>query len=1129
MKNRLFKDFIREVKCTKSRFISIVLIVALGVGFFIGVKAASPSMKYSANKFFEMNNFMDFRIISEFGLKDDDIKAISQVQGVSQVMASYSTDLLVNSKGKNSVVRVHGLPRYVESNEKPINEVNVVEGRLPNKSGECVVESHQKFEGSYKIGDKVTFNSPEEGKNIKDIVKEESFTVVGLIESPQYISFDRGISQVGDGTVLYYMMILPQDFAYPRYTECYVKVNKNYEEASTFSDEYKEVISRIREKLQGLEKARIEVNRNEIMEEANKQLNEGKDKLNKETQELNNKISKGNEDLDNGKKEIATKETELAQGEKKLIQGRKDIDKSKAEISQREVELQEGRKKYNEEIAEGERKLEQGKKDYEEGLEKYNKEYADFQVKKEESQKKIDKGKEDLEKLRQEIVALQVLYDNLSAFLDKEDPSLVQLKSTIDEKKEQYKKGQGEIAAAEKQLADAEHEFQVAKSNLDNAKKQLDESEAKLQSEKVEGQRKLDDGQAQINNGKEEIVKAEAQYNKSKLELEQGKQKLDQSKGNIAEAEKNLNKAKEDATLQLEMARDEMNKKEEEIKKVSLGKWYIFDREGTPGYKSFLDDAARINAIASIFPLFFFIVAALVCLTTMTRMVEEQRTQIGTLKALGYSNKDIASKYFFYAFAAAIIGSAIGIAWGLALLPKLIFNAYSAMYRLPHFYVTSSWLIILLSILGALLCTCTVAIIVTYKELKSNPAVLMRPKAPRIGKRIFLEKIPFIWDKMNFTAKVTARNLLRYKVRFFMTVLGVAGCTALILASYGLKDAISVVVPKQYGEIFDFDTIMSLKYEGNLKEKELLKKALNNDTRFKDSMLTRQSNIKVTNNRDDNPLEVKLFVPEKVEMLPQYVKIRTRLDGKSLTFNRDSVIITEKLGTLLNVGIGDFIKLSEDNTEFQLKVTDITENYVFNYVYISPELYQSKVGREAKFNTVVSKLTEEGKSQEESIAEDWLKKSDVMVINFTSYVIKSFEDMIKSLNTVVLVMIVCAAALAFVVLYNLTNINVAERTREIATIKVLGFSNSESANYVYRENTVLSILGIILGIVMGIFLSYFVVSTVEMDIVMFGRRIKNISYIYAIAFTFIFTLMVNLFMYKRLSNISMVESLKSIE
>lgn len=1097
MSNGFKKVFFRQIKDTKSRFISILLISALGVGFFVGVKAASPSMKYSADKFFDKNNLMDFRIMSDFGFVDDDIKALEDIKGVKQVMPSYWSDLLVKDGDANDVVRFHSVPES-KAKETPINQLKVVEGRLPQSSGECVVESNQNTSKNYKIGDTVEVISPNEDTEITDIVKTNTFTVVGLVESPQYISFDKGISQVGDGSLLSYIMILASDFTYSRYTEVYVTVDTPKTCDSSFDKEYSDYIEEFTSKIENVADVQIEANRKQIVEEANESINSAKAQLEKQKQEQQAK-------LDEAAKEISDAENEIASNEQKIKDGEAEIEAGEAKIASSEAQIADG---WNQ-IAAGEQQLQAGIEEYNAAVDEYNEFYSQYESQREVGQAQIDSGREQVEKFQAMLNALESM--NIT---DDE-----QIQQQINSLQQQLNAAEAQIVAGEQLLAEADYEIAAAKQQLDASAAQIQASENEIENEK----QNLVNAEAELEQGKQEIEKNKKEIEAGKAEIEEGKVKLEDSKKKLEEGQKAFDD-------KFKLAENNIKQKENEIASLSSGKWYIFTREDNPGYTSFAQDADRIDGIASIFPLFFFIVAALVCLTTMTRMVEEERTQIGTFKALGYENKTIAAKYFLYAFFATILGSILGTILGLLILPENIFHAYDVMYKIPYFSIKVSIPIIIIAIIVALLSTCTVAYIVANNELKLNPATLMRPKAPKQGKRILLEKIPFIWKRMNFSSKVTTRNIFRYKARFIMTVLGVAGCTALILAAYGLKDSISVVVPKQYGQIFTYDTMMNLKYEGTMDEKQNLESVIKSDNRIKSNLMVKQSIFNGGSNNEKDSVQVRLFVPESLEDFSNFVNLIDKKDGKDIELTNDNVVITEKLAKLLDLNVGDTISLFDDgDTNVELKIDGIAENYVYNYVYMSKELYEEKFGENLKLNAVLLKLTEDGKAHEDQVAEDWLEEGEILVVTSTSYLISNFEDMIKSLNSVVVLMIICAAALAFVVLYNLTNINVAERMREIATIKVLGFTDKESANYVYRENIVLSIIGIVLGLVIGIFLSNYIVSTIEMDMVMFGRNIKLLSFIYAAALTLVFTLLVNVAMYRKINNISMVESLKSVE
>jgi putative ABC transport system permease protein len=513
----------------------------------------------------------------------------------------------------------------------------------------------------------------------------------------------------------------------------------------------------------------------------------------------------------------------------------------------------------------------------------------------------------------------------------------------------------------------------------------------------------------------------------------------------------------------------------------------------------------------------------------MSRLVDEKRTEIGTLKALGYSNIAIMMKYIIYSSISSVLGCIVGIFVGVPILPRIIYNAYKIMYHMPEIEIVPSYTAIIISIIVAVLCTIFVAVFTCYKTLKENSSSLMRPKSPKAGTRILLEKVGFIWKRLSFTGKVTARNIFRYKARFMMTVLGVAGCTALILAAFYLHDSIADIVDVQFSQLYNYDGVIVNKNQGSEKELKNLTSSIEKDSRISDYMLYSNKSLTAKYKRNVVDSSLYLFVPSSNEDINKMINLRNRTNGKKIVLDDNGVVITEKLTKLLNVNVGDSIKLNVNNIEKEVKISAITEHYVYNYVYMSPKLYSKTFGENIKYNMTMIKIPDLTDDKETEIGNDFLKNDNVTAISFNSQGITNFKNTVKSLDMVVLVMIVCAALLAFVVLYNLTNINIAERQREIATLKVLGFYNKETSAYIYRENIVLTILGIILGLVLGVFLGYFIVLTVEIDSVMFGRTISILSFIAAALLTGVFSFIVNFIMHFKMKKIDMIESLKSVE
>ena len=532
-----------------------------------------------------------------------------------------------------------------------------------------------------------------------------------------------------------------------------------------------------------------------------------------------------------------------------------------------------------------------------------------------------------------------------------------------------------------------------------------------------------------------------------------------------------------------------------------------------------------MDSISTVFPLIFFLVAALVALTSMTRMVEEERIQIGTYKALGYSNAKIASKYLIYAAFASILGSITGIAVGFQVLPQVVWYAYGILYHAPSLVIPLNLGLALAAAFSSIACTMLATYAACRATLAESPANLMLPRAPKAGKRILLERVGPVWRRMSFIWKVTARNLFRYKKRFFMTVIGIAGCTSLLLTGYGVRDAVEEIVGKQFDEVYIYNTTFGLKTP---EVKPGLAALLADSSKFSKSMKASNKTTDITAN--GKSFSAAIFVPEEPKLLKSMIHLNDRVSRADIPFGDNSVVITEKLANQLHVGVGSSItvKNSADH-EVSFRVTGVTENYVYHYAYISPSLYESTMGEKPDYNEVDAICTVTEEAQKKELTQSVMSQEGVGTLTYTKEIISRYDSMIQSMNVIVLVLIISAGMLAFIVLYNLTNINVTERQRELATIKVLGFFDKEVSAYIFRETALLTIIGCIFGLGLGILLHAFVVQTAEVDMIMFGRVIKPLSYVWSAAFTLLFGVIVNLVMYRKLKRIDMEESLKSVD
>lgn len=722
------------------------------------------------------------------------------------------------------------------------------------------------------------------------------------------------------------------------------------------------------------------------------------------------------------------------------------------------------------------------------------------------AQTAVAPAKAALDTANAQLASAQAAYDTSSA-------ALAAARTQLDTAKAQITEAEPQIAEGEKQLADGQQQLSAAKKQVLEAEKQIASGETALN---------LAPGLAQL-----QLELAQSKLDSAKAQYEDGLAQLEDGKAELEDGEAEYEKQKKDVEQQLADAEAEIADGEQKLAELEVPEWMILDRTSHVSASSYLSNVDKLEAITTVFPIFFFLVAALVALTTMTRMVEEERLQIGTLKALGYKRGQIMFKYLFYAWVATLVGGAAGLAFGFTVIPIVIWNAYGTMYTIPGFRCLFHASLAVLGVGAALLCTSAATLNACGQTLKEWAAQLLLPKAPKVGKRIFLERITPVWKRMKFTHKVTARNLFRYKKRFFMTVIGVAGCTALLVTGFGLKDSISDIVSKQFGKVFTYDFLVTLSKESALKDAGF--QALMDAPEQVTSYLPVQQE-RISLDVDGQSYDVYLFVPEDEARLDNFIDLHERKSGAAVPLTDDGVVITEKFSDEAGLSPGDTLTLENgEGREGTFTVTGVAENYVENYVYMTPSVYEDAYGSALEYNSVLGILPDDAQDVDEAFSTSLLEVDGVAGLTQMSSMRSSLDDTIASINYVVYVIILCAGMLAFVVLYNLMNINITERTKEIATIKVLGFFEREVEAYVYRESNVLTVIGMLLGLVGGIFLHMFIMRTVEVDMVMFGRDIKPLSFVLSAVLTVVFSLLVNLGMKRKLRNISMVESMKAPE
>ena len=703
------------------------------------------------------------------------------------------------------------------------------------------------------------------------------------------------------------------------------------------------------------------------------------------------------------------------------------------------------------------------------------------------------------------------------------EQTLFEARTELEDGWKQLADGRKELDDGWRELADAQQEISDGWAELEDARQEILDGEAEL----ADGRAELDDGWQQYYDGVAELEEAKATL---PGELSDAKQELDDAYQKLLDGEAEYADGKAEAEQKLSDARQELNDARREVAEIEDCQWYILDRDTNVGYVSYQQDAERMGNLASVFPLIFFLVAALVCLTTMTRMVEDQRVEIGGLKALGYSRSAIALKYVGYGFLSSFLGGVLGLAVGVTVIPTIIFNAWKVLYTVGDMELFLLPDVALLSVGAAVLCVTGTAFATCFAALAAVPAQLMRPKSPKPGRRVLLERIRPLWKRMSFTWKVTIRNLFRYKKRFWMTVIGIGGCTALIITGFGIRNSLYDVFDKQYDEITPYSAQVSLM--DNITEDELTEIAAVLDGSELVSEWMSVSNQPVTAESDSRSLDsnVYLFTVADQEQFSDFVHLRHRQDNAEVSLSQDGAVITEKLADMLDVGVGDTITLVDgDNRRAEVTITDLTENYVFHYLYITEECYESLFGQTSEINSLMVTYTEDTEENSDAVAEQLIPLSGVSSVSRIESTKNTFIEGMKGVDYAVVVITVSAAALAFVVLFNLTNINITERMRELATLKVLGFYTGELNAYIYRENIFLTIFGILLGLVLGKFLHQWLIITVEIDMVMFGRDAGVMSYVYAAVLTALFSFLVNVISRKKLKKIDMVESLKTVD
>lgn len=1066
MKSMMKRNTFREIKKSFGRYFAILAIVALGVAFFSGLKITQSVMVHSADVYLKDLQFYDYRLVSTLGFTEENVEALAEKEDVRAAEGAISAEILYKDAGENErVIKMHSITEKV-------NKLKLVAGEMPQSADECVVDSALFSEDA--IGSKLVLSENNTADDLDKFAYKE-YTITGLVQSPCYIQFERGNTSIGNGRISGFAYILKDGFAVDYDTEIYIKFDEDYD---IYSDEYDSYMDAKEADWEAYTKEQADIRYEKIVKDAQDELDEKKEELEEKRAEAEVELESAKQQLTDGETEISDGKNQIASAKTELSAKASELQSGKDALSSKAAELESA----SQQISGQESALAAKKAEYEQGLNAYLA-----------AKQQVTDQRNSLEAAKAQLTENTPGYEEMLAQIEAGLTEVAGAEAELNAKNAELEAAAGQLSSAESQLA-------AAKQQIEDGKNALAAAEAELM-----------DGENQLAAAKEQIEEKEDQLEAAETELADGLLQYQEKQSEFDE--------------QMQDADDQIADAQSKIDEIEKPETYVLDRNTNVGYVCLKNDSGVVKGIANVFPVFFFLVAALICMTTMNRMVEEQRTQIGVLKALGFSEGKIMGKYLFYSGSAAISGTLIGYVLGIHFFPLVIITAYGIVYKMGGIYYVSDLPLVLVSLTVAVLCSVGTTWLSCHKELKEVAADLMRPKAPKAGKRVFLEHVPFIWKRLKFLQKVSVRNIVRYKKRFFMMVIGISGCTALLVMGFGVRDSVVAVADQQYEEIQLYDIGVTLKAgkmpgEADLKS---LDSALEKENAA--GMYAMEKTIDLVT--DKGTKSIHMVAVENPDEVGDFISLHTKKQEPIAYPKEGEAVLSKKVAETYAVKKGDTILLRDsDNNEMHLKVTGICENHIYNYVYIAPESYEKQIG-DVVFKNVYVRLPDASDIHEVSAV--LMKADGVTAVTVNSDMLSRISQMMSCMNYIVIIIIICAGALAFIVLYNLNNINITERVREIATIKVLGFYPKETASYVFRENMVLTAIGCGLGLILGKWFHRFVMGEIQIDMVSFNVQINAVSYLFSVLLTMGFAWIVNCMMTGKLERINMAESLKSID
>ncbi len=1171
MNKALFKDTWRTMERTKSRFISLVAIVALGISFFAGVHATAPDMRDTATQYYIDTNAMDLQIISTAGLTEDDVRTIAGIQGVEHVSGEKFVDgvLRVNGEkvseldGSELTVRAYGLDMAKAANASLgtddrtfINRPQLIDGAWPTQANQCVVDaSNLSTPEEFEIGAVVSIEGA--GTDIAGTLHNTEFAITGIIRTPLYINFERGNTQIGTGKLGTFVYIPQENFKTDYYSSLSIRL-LGTDTLDPYSDAYQAHVSPYLDYISSIAQDCLTPRVNSLRAQ------------------YTSEVEKGDREYAAAKQETDTKIKEAEAQVKTILDMAQNGD----------AKLAEYKRLYNEKAAEANAKIGQSKLEHSTQYAAYEQKRAEYLAAKAQvdqyanaetdlkaAQTEYNVANTQVNTLMTTVTYLENLVATTRGAIANLDQTQGNQVSGIINRFEQSGLVGAEVdqivnsvrsltavGTAEEISAYLEPQLQTLELQLTNTRRELNDTKTLLAAKKVEldnakvmveqlkttraqlasAEAQLDEAEKQLTGANYDIQIGEldvlSQLSDYKNQITNYEIQLQMAKSKAATIEEEFATQKEEAYSKLQAAKDKLDAAKTFLLNLDTAKWYVYDRnDALKGFEEYGRTANRTAAIAMIFPWFFFLVSTLVSLNTMTRMVEDERTQLGTLKALGFYNKEIVFKYIFYALTASVIGGVAGSLLGFVLFPFAITSAYGIMFELPPLLISYRFEYAIPGLLISILTTVFAAYGASYKSLVSPASSLMRPKAPKGGKRVLLEKFPKLWGSLSFTWKVTWRNVFRNKKRFIMAVISVFGCTALLVGGFGLDKSINTALEEQFTNEdsilrYDMQIVTNGSYDITVMDCDALD-FVRSRSEIKEANLTFMKVYNTTSSDSDKLMETYLMVPEDAAALPNYIDVRDDQTGESIPLPQNGCVITKKLSRNLGLHVGDNIIVNLDgDRQINVPIAAIAENYIFHYLYMTKDVYATLFGQNPQYNYISANLAYDlTPEQKESLSKSLMAEYSISALAYQEDIQASFDTLFDALGYIVLVMIVAAGLLALIVLYNLSSINIHERVKEIATIKVLGFNDKEVATYIFRENILLSIFGTLLGLPGGIGLHRIVILVGEVDLIRFGREAGVMAFVWAIVLSMGFTMLVNLILMRNLRKVDMVESLKSIE